>query len=190
MMWIVEQNRQLPLGQKIRVVSVSACPSGPGSPFDKNNQMWDRACQKAEAEGIMILDCTNSHRGFIAPAHFSDNKTESPISCTPGFPKHPLQNSFEEASVFVPTCPRTSAEEYDEGNCTYAYWGHGGLSWAIPYATGVLAMGWQIWPDATPEQMKALLFQSAYISEDGAQIINPPRFINSVKKARNDKSIP
>ncbi|MHC4288274.1 MAG: hypothetical protein ACYSSJ_08250, partial [Planctomycetota bacterium] len=69
------------------------------------------------------------------------------------------------------------------------YWGEGGLSWAIPYAVGVLAMGWQIWPEATADQMKELLLKSAYTNKDGAKIINPPRFINYVKKTQKDKSV-
>ena len=36
--WIVEQNERLPVSEKIRVVSVSAAPSGPGSPFEKNQE--------------------------------------------------------------------------------------------------------------------------------------------------------
>ncbi len=91
--------------------------------------------------------------------------------------------------LYVPTCPRTTAEEYDEGKCTYAYWGQGGLSWAIPYAAGVLAIGWQVWPEATPEQMKELLFKSAYTNKNGAKIINPPRFINAVKKAQKVRTL-
>ena len=186
--WIIEENRKLPDGQKIRVVSVSGAPSGPGSPFDKNNAMWDQACQEAEAEGIMVLDCTQ-HRGIIMGCFFEGANNENPSSCRPGQPSHPWSKTVPVKKLFVPTCPRTTAEEYTKGNCTYAYWGQGGLSWAIPYATGVLAMGWQVWPEATPEQMKELLFESAYINKDGSRIINPPRFINSVKKARNDKSI-
>jgi hypothetical protein len=181
--WIIEQNRQLPAGQKIRVVSVSAAPSGSGSPFEKNTEMWDLACVKAEAEGITVLDCTQ-HHGFIAPAHFINNNIENPAFCSPGFPKHQSQGPFQDDVLFVPTCPRTTAEEYEKGKCSYAYWGQGGLSWAIPYAAGVLAMGWQVWPEATAEQMKELLFQSAYTNKDGAKIINPPRFINAVKKAQ------
>jgi len=182
--WIIDRNHQLPIGQKIRVVSVSACPSGQGSPFDKNNAMWDQACQKAKASGIMVLDCTDSDRGFIVPAHFTENTTENPASCWPGFPSDTPTRSFSPESLYVPTCPRTSAEDRDDGKGSYAYWGQGGLSWAIPYAAGVLAMGWQVWPEATPEQMKELLFKSAYTNKDGAKIIHPPRFINTVKKAR------
>jgi hypothetical protein len=50
-------------------------------------------------------------------------------------------------------------------------------------------MGWQVWPDATPEQMKELLFQSACTNKDGAKIINPPQFINAVKKAQNGRTL-
>ncbi|HDR16544.1 MAG TPA: hypothetical protein ENN79_13895, partial [Desulfobacteraceae bacterium] len=42
--WIIEQNEQLPAHEKIRVVSVSAAPSGKGSPFDSNTGQWDQAC--------------------------------------------------------------------------------------------------------------------------------------------------
>ena len=48
----------------------------------------------------------------------------------------------------------------------------------MPYCAGVLAMGWQIRPELTKEQMVNLLFQTAYIKENGAKIINPPAFIN------------
>ena len=41
-------------------------------------------------------------------------------------------------------------------------------------------MGWQIRPELTGEEMKDLLFQSAYITDDGAKIINPQQFIELV----------
>ena len=62
--WLVEQNQSLPAGQTIRVISISAAPSGRGSPFEKNTEMWDEACKRAEAQGILVLDCT-THHGFI-----------------------------------------------------------------------------------------------------------------------------
>ena len=186
--WIIEQNRQLPAKQKIRVVSVSAAPSGDGSPFDKNNAMWDQAYQKAEASGIMVLDCTR-HHGIITGCFFKKSNVENPGSCHPGRPSSPMTRIIPSEKLFVPTCPRTTAEEYDEGTCTYAYWGEGGLSWAIPYAAGVLAMGWQIWPEATPEQMKKILLQSAYPHKDSAKIISPLRFINAVKNAQKERML-
>ncbi|MHC4856165.1 MAG: hypothetical protein ACYS72_07150, partial [Planctomycetota bacterium] len=169
--------------KKIRVVSVSAAPSSPNV-RDKNIEMWDKACVRAEAEGMMVLDCTHSRRGFIRICFFKGRNIENPASCCPGSPSNPLNSQISSEFLFVPSCPRTTAEERQEAKCTYIYWGQGGQSWTIPYAAGVLAMGWQVWPEATPKQMKELLFQSAYITKDGAKIINPPRFINLVQKVR------
>jgi len=180
--WIVEQNKTLSALEKIRVVSVSAAPSGRGSPFEKNQQMWDQACARAQAAGILVLDCT-SHHGFIGPCWYDARFPENVAKCTPGFPARAGFRPSPER-VLVPTCPRTTAEEYDKGDFSYQYYGRGGLSWAIPYCAGVLALGWQINPDLRPEQMRELLFKSAYRKKNGAKIINPGNFIRLVKRAK------
>ena len=58
----------------------------------------------------------------------------------------------------------------------------------VLYAAGVLAMGWQIRPDLTPEQMKELLFASAHVHKSGAKIINPPEFIKLARKQRDNRA--
>ena len=181
--WIVAQNAQLPPKEKIRVVSVSACPSGPGSPYTTNNETWDSACARAEQAGILVLDCTQ-HHGFIWPCYYDAADPENVAKCKPGFPSHPSGGAREgdqSKSIFVPSSPRTTAEEYDEGDCGYQYDGEGGLSWSIPFCAGVLALGWQAQPDLTAQEMRELLFKSAYKTSDGALIINPPEFIRLVK---------
>ncbi len=179
--WIIEQNKNLPTSKKIRVVSVSAAPSGSSSPFDKNQQMWDRACALAEAEDILVLDCT-AHHGFISPCWYDRNAPESVIRCTPGFPgREPKKYT---GRILVPTSPRTTAEEFDKGDFSYQYCSRGGLSWAIPYCAGVLALGWQIRPEIGSEQMRDLLFKSAYIHRSGDRIINPNGFIRLVRRAK------
>lgn len=180
--WIIEQNEGLSGAEKIRVVSVSAAPSGPGSPFDKHNKMWDSACRRAEEAGILVLDCT-SHHGFIGPCWYDAGGPESVARCKPGFPG---RTGFRPrpASILVPSSPRTTAEEYDKGEFAYQYYGRGGLSWAIPYCAGVLALGWQLRPEIPPEQMRELLFESAYTERSGAKIINPEDFIRLVRKAK------
>lgn len=178
--WIIEQNENLPASEKIRVVSVSAAPSGPGSPFEKNQQMWDRACRRAEATGILVLDCT-THHGFIGKCWYNARVPESVSRCTPGDPKSEYHSTNR---LLVPSAPRTTAEEYDKGDCSYQYCGTGGLSWSIPYCAGVLTMGWQIRPELKPEQMRQLLFESAFVKRNGAKIINPQKFIDLVKKAK------
>ena len=178
--WIIEQNKKLPASKKIRVVSVSAAPSGTGSPFNKNQMMWDKACALAEAAGIMVLDCT-SHRGFIGKCWYNARVPESVLRCTPGDPRYDFKSSQR---LLIPTAPRTIAEEYNKGDFSYQYCGYGGLSWAIPYCAGVLALGWQIQPEIGPEQMRDLLFKSAYIHKSGYRIINPNGFIRLVRKAK------
>jgi len=183
--WIIAQNEKLPKGEKIRVVSVSAAPSGPGSPFDKHNEMWDRACARAEADGIMVLDCTDSHRGFIGRCWYNARAPESVNQCNPWAPPNrKFRFNPNDIGILVPSSPRTTAEEHDKGDCSYQYCGRGGLSWAIPYCAGVLAMGWQVNPELTPDQMRELLFKSALTKKNGAKIINPKKFIRLVRMAK------
>lgn len=143
--------------------------------------MWDKFCARAEAAGILVLDCTN-HHGFISSCWYDARTPESVAKCTPGYPGMPFRP--RPGRILVPTSPRTTAEEYDKGEFGYQYCGRGGLSWVIPYCAGVLALGWQIRPDLGPEQMRDLLFKSAYTKKTGAKIINPKKFISLVRKAK------
>jgi hypothetical protein len=64
------------------------------------------------------------------------------------------------------------------------------LSWSIPYTAGVLALGWQIKPDYSSQQMRELLIVSAYPCRAGGRIINPRRFIDLVRNPlRAEKEI-
>ncbi len=184
--WIVEQSAQLPPKEKIRVVSVSAAPGGRGSPFNKNTEQWDPACERAEKAGILVLDCTE-HHGFIGPCFYDASDPEDVAKCKPGFPSRPGMNTSERSQgqvVLVPCSPRTTGEEYVKGQCGYQHCGQGGLSWSIPYCAGVLALGWEARPELTGPQMRELLFQSAHKTADGWLIINPPEFIRMVKAYR------
>jgi hypothetical protein len=44
-------------------------------------------------------------------------------------------------------------------------------------------LGWQVRPDLTAIQMRELLFASAYVTGNGAKIINPQEFIKRVRQA-------
>lgn len=139
--WIIEENKKLPEGEKIRVVSVSAALSGDGSPFTKNLNMWDEAVLAAQDEGILVLDCRNNEKtGIIAPAFYDSENPNNVSMCTGGYPTSTYV--IPSSHIGVPTSYRTVAEEYLEGLPSYQYCGQGGLSWGIPYAAGVLAMGW------------------------------------------------
>lgn len=179
--WVVQENSKMEPGKKIRVVSVSAAPSGDGSPFTKNRELWDRACEQAEKAGILVLDCT-SHRGFIGPCYYDATDPENVTKAKAGFPSM-AGMAGARGHLLAPCSLRTTAEEYIKGQSGYQYCGQGGLSWSIPYCAGVLAMAWQVRPDLQPAQMRDLLFKSAHKSSGGALIINPPEFLGMVKTA-------
>ena|SRR5208282_406344 len=184
--WIIAQNNQLPPKEKIRVASVSGAPAGRGSPFKKNTELWDPACERAEKAGILVLDCTE-HHGFIGPCFYDAGDPEDVAKCKPGFPSRPGMNTSERSQgqvVLVPCSPRTTAEEYVKGQYGYQHCGQGGLSWSIPYCAGVLALGWEARPELSGQQVRELLFQSAHRTADGWLIINPPEFIRMVKAYR------
>ena len=178
--WIVAENEKLPDGEKIRVVSVSAAPSGQSSPFSSNLEKWDEAVAAAKEAGILVLDCReNKPTGIIGPAYYDRQDPESPEKALGGFPTSGMSLS---GMICVPAAFRTVAEEYIEGQPSYQYDGIGGLSWAIPYAAGVLALGWQVNPELSGEQMVELLFATCATGANGAGIIDPVAFIAAVQE--------
>jgi hypothetical protein len=178
--WIIDENKKLPEDEKIRVVSVSATPSGQGTPFTNNLNMWDEAVLAAQDEGILVLDCSgNGKTGIIYPAFYNPEDPNNVSMCTGGFPT----STFVVPSSYigVPSSYRTVAEEYVEGSPSYQYTGQGGLSWGIPYAAGVLALGWQVNPTLDNAQIVQILFETCSIANDGSNIINPTAFIDTIK---------
>jgi len=185
--WIIDENETLPVGQKIRVVSVSAAPSGPGSPFTKNNASWDAAYDRATKSGILVLDCTSNH-GLTAACYYDLDARDDVTKCVLGWPG---QNSAPDSQrLYVPTSRRTQAEEYHQGQCGYQYTGRGGLSWSIPYLTGVLAMAWQLRPDLSATQLIDMLFETAYVPDGKSHIINPPAFIKKIQSLPGREDAP
>jgi subtilisin family serine protease len=185
--WILEQNAALPATAKIRVVSVSAGPSGPDSYVTSkiHQDRWDAAFQRAEAAGVLVLDCTKQ-RGFIGSCYYDATEPEDVARCRSGYPGSKPWPVKEH--LLAPASPRTTAEEYDRGARGYQYYGRGGQSWAIPYCAGVLALGWQVRPELTPQQMRELLFASAFVTTEGAKIIDPKAFIKRVRGFAHDAS--
>jgi hypothetical protein len=128
-----------------------------------------------------VLDCRDDPKtGLTDYAFYDPDDPENAAACTGGTPRNPwrVSNSY----IGVPNSRRTTAEEYNEGSPSYVYWGEGGRSWTVPYAAGVLALGWQVNPNLSGDQMVQILFNTCAIAHDGSQIINPVAFIDAVKK--------
>lgn len=196
--------------KKIKFVAVSAAPSGKASQFVKNTAMWDEAVKQAQANGIVVVDCTDSN-GFVAPGYVS------PVTnrFVKGFPLKNKENSYfktflekvelwakakvfdkmiqktnklkpieynKKDQIYVPTSYRTVAESYDNKHFGYAYYSQAGLSFGVPYTVGVLALGQQINRDLSAKELKRLLIET---SKKG--VINPKKFIAAVKETVKDE---
>ena len=178
--WIIEENKKLPEGQKIRVVS--AAPSGEESPFDKNNEAWDVAYEEAQKEGLLVLDCTD--KKIIGGCFLEGEDREDPKCYKHGFGKqHP--DMFDPKLILAPLGGRTTAEVYETGVYSYQYNGSAGLSWGIPYAAGTLALGWQIDPSLTSEEIVQILNDTAAMSY-GNKIITPTAFIEAIQNRKTE----
>lgn len=202
--WIIEESGKLPEGEKIRAVSVSAAPSS-ASAFDKNRELWEEAVKAAREAGILVVD-TNSRgtrlrrsketgevlweaqnvgihdkTGIFALGSFACDDRADIASCTAGLPTQPAAVSFT-TSLSVPCCYRTVAEEYRAGEPSYAYYGEAGLSWGVPYGVGVMALGWQLNPTLTGDEIVQYLFDTAAPLADGSLFIDPAAFIHAIEE--------
>ncbi len=179
--WVIDENKKLPANEKIHVVSVSGAPSGQGSPFTTNLESWDEAVLAAQNEGILVLDCRlDDTTGIIYQAFYDPSNPDDVALVKGGTPQshQVISNQY----IGVPTSYRTVAEEYDLGDCSYQYTGKGGLSWGIPYAAGVLALGWQLNPNLSSDEMIEILFETCTTANDGSNIIDPVKFIEAINK--------
>ncbi len=181
--WIVEQNEKLPDDQKIRVVSLSGGAKGFPDNLNPNAETWDEALVAAREAGILVMDCSmDETTSFLYPIYFDGDDRDNPTHYTLGFPDEISSASYmEDWEIGVPTSFRTVAEEYVAGSPSYYHTAAGGLSWATPYVAGVLALGWQINPELTNEQILTLLHESCAFEQNGKKIINPPEFIKMVQ---------
>ena len=171
--WIVAENAKLSASSKIRVVSISAAPSGEGSPY-KNGKAYLTARTKAEKAGILVMDCTDT-RCFTNAAYYDLNAPDDLSKCKLGFPRSPGPTGTD--CLYIPSTRRTQAEEYTKGDYSYQYTGSGGLSWTVPYLAGVLALGWQVNPSLSKTEILSRAYSSAYMKSGKYMIINPEAFI-------------
>ncbi len=180
--WIIEENEKLPENEKIRVVSVSAAPE---EGYMENAELWTEAVAAAQKAGMLVLDCrtTDEYTGFIHSAYYDPEDPENIKKCRPLYPdmETDFSNAYYKTYIYALSNYRTSARAYEEGKYFYGYDGIGGQSWAVPYVAGVLALGWQINPEITAEDMRELLISNCYIEEHGLRMVDPIAFIEAVE---------
>lgn len=184
--WVVAQNEALPDGEKIRVVSVSAAPGN--AEMFQNADLWDAAVARAEQAGLLVLTVDGAGvektRLVPYPAVLARNDRDNPAACRSGFADSDERAETGSNTLALPCSYRTVAEEYTAGQYSYTHDGHGGLSWGIPYCAGVMALGWQVDPTLTGEEMMQYLLSTAATGTDGSRIIDPVQFIQTLQTER------
>lgn len=68
-----------------------------------------------------------------------------------------------------------------ESSESYTYYGSGGLSWAASYAAGILALGFQVKPEATPYELYIYLMDTGTPFVAGGKLVNPSGFLEALK---------
>lgn len=189
---ILDRNAALPPAQRIKVIGMSkgAVPTLPG--FAE----FAAALARAEAAGV--------------PVFTTDPERFYPGAGLQGLDRHPLADpdrpesyrpgvawaeAFEAGpgplppGLLVPMDSRTVAAE--TGQSDYRFDRQSGLSWSVPWLTGLYALALQVRPDLTPERF----FQSAYrtgttisYQKDGrtyqlGPIANPPALIRALQRS-------
>lgn len=181
--WIIDKNETLPENEKIRLVSASGNFSGPECNFE-NQKKWEDAVARAKAAGILVISCsvgTDTH--FTSGGYYDYADPDNIQNARNGWWNYGQSEPepTQEGIISVPVNFRTTLEQYDKGDYFFRYAGQGGESWGVPYAAGVLALGWQINPQLSPDEIKELLIESAYENRYGERIIYPSAFVEMVE---------
>ncbi len=176
---LIDKNKSLPAERNIRVICVPAAPDDGKQKSKPGQETWNDACVAAEQAGILIIDGTHKH-GIIRQCSYDPAAPDDISACIPGQPDKTPVSSPD--NLYAPTSPRTVPEHIGKDGYDYAYYARGEPSWSIPYCVGVLALGWQLNPQLTGEEMIELLYETAYVNPDGAKIIYPLMFVTEVAK--------
>ena len=181
---VIALNKQLAPGQKIRVVSISRG----FSKDDLGAEEFNTARQALEKDGVAVF--TTNDVFTLSRNHSSDNPENVSSYCRPAywFEKQdvPFYNHLQN-SVIVPTDFRVIASP--TGTKDYVHYANGGLSWAVPYAAGLYALGVQVYPNLTKEIFiqKALetatLQHCTYRGVDfSTKIVNPANLLDALNE--------
>lgn len=143
---LLEINKMLPQNEKIRVVSLSL---GGLRTADKGAEEWARELEEARRQGVAVFTTGDI---FTLSRSCAECDADDNASYTRGAywwqeGDYPFYAEMDE--VLVPTDYRVTASP--TGVNDYVSYPFGGLSWGVPYAAGVYALAWQVYPNLTPE---------------------------------------
>ena len=178
---IVEINKILPKGEKIRVISISL---GVGGNMNGYEQVFD-SIKKAKEEGIYTVYVgSNPYFGLGRDPLKSPDDINSFIKGD--FWKKQI---YENDRLLVPMDYRCTASP--TGVDDYVFYKEGGMSWTVPYIAGLYALACQVNPDITPEAFWREAFNASDIisvdnnsQEKLGKIVNPIKLIEKIENIK------
>jgi hypothetical protein len=93
-------------------------------------------------------------------------------------------NLFSVKTLHVPSQSITVAS--DKGRDEYIFSGEGGISWLLPYYTGVVALVLQANPQLTNEEVVDLIDETAVVNENGLRMIAPQKAVKRALVRKQD----
>ncbi len=179
---VLQYNYILPFEKRIRVVSISRGFNA----RDTGSAEFNQAVEKLDEHNIAVFTTndvmTLSRTHSLLPADGTDY-------CRPAYwfetEEFPYYASMPDP--LVPTDFRVTAAP--NGVHDYVHYANGGLSWAVPYLTGLYALGVQMYPLLTKELFLQTLRQTAtpqtctYQGKEftARYLVNPAAFIKQLQ---------
>ena len=114
---------------------------------------------------------TKPDRLMPYPAVLDPNARDDPAACRVGFPGEDGSSVFAKNALALPCSYRTTAEEYTAGQ--------------FGYCAGVMALGWQVDPTLTGDEIMRYLLSTAATGTDGNSIIDPVHFVETLETNRS-----
>lgn len=170
---IISINKSLPIDQKIKVIGFSDNVDG----SENYPEEFNKAIQEAKKAGLYVLLCREFNRAVCTP--FSDRDNPDNYYAVDWNNK---KISYENNQLYIST-DRTVASKQTEDYRTSM----GGLSWTTPYAVGLMAIGWQINPELSAEELLHIMCDTATGSPVRGGLINPVGFVQAVEKTMEGK---
>ncbi|MHB9144546.1 MAG: S8 family serine peptidase [Symbiobacteriia bacterium] len=175
---ILALNATLPADKKIRIVSISWGPNQ----GDDARQAWLDLVFKARAQGTEVVYSDAPGVKYTCAAVLPERDRNDPDAYD--WSAWVMKNFGDRAKLTdtlgVPASWRTTASVAGPG--AYVYWSEGGLSWAVPYVAGLLALGLQVNPDATFDDLYQALDKTATANPQGVRMVNPAAYIAAVRR--------
>lgn len=158
---------------------------GGGTSGDKDDQEnYSRALfsKDQEDDGLDKIFAESSGNVDLVLQKIREMKKDEVSNVSDSILREKIQRALEERGkeIVIPCDYRTMAS--NAGPEEYMYNGKGGMSWAVPYLSGLFALAFQVNPDLTKKEMSYAINKTAIVNKKGLKVLNPKGFIDAIQK--------